>query len=48
MDMEDSSCTGGTLQLYRDLRARGRDEVGVVLQARICAARCRTFARSRT
>ena len=35
MDMEDSSCTGGTLQLYRDLRARGRDEVGVVLQAHL-------------
>jgi proline dehydrogenase len=33
IDMEDSSCTDDTLRIYRDLRARGYDNVGVVLQA---------------
>jgi proline dehydrogenase len=33
IDMEDSSCTDDTLQIYRDLRARGYDNVGIVLQA---------------
>ena len=33
IDMEDSSCTDDTLRLYRDLRAAGLDNVGVVLQA---------------
>ena len=33
IDMEDSSCTDDTLALYRDLRAAGLDNVGVVLQA---------------
>ena len=33
IDMEDSSCTEDTLRIYRDLRARGYDNVGVVLQA---------------
>jgi proline dehydrogenase len=33
IDMEDSSTTDATLQLYRDLRAAGRENVGVVLQA---------------
>jgi proline dehydrogenase len=33
IDMEDSSTTDDTLQLYRDLRADGRDNVGIVLQA---------------
>jgi proline dehydrogenase len=33
IDMEDSSCTDDTLQLYRDLRAAGHANVGVVLQA---------------
>jgi len=33
IDMEDSSTTDETLQLYRDLRSAGRDNVGVVLQA---------------
>jgi len=33
IDMEDSSTTDDTLQLYRDLRAAGRDNVGIVLQA---------------
>ena len=33
IDMEDSSTTDATLALYRDLRARGRDNLGVVLQA---------------
>jgi len=33
IDMEDSSTTDDTLQLYRDLRASGHDNVGVVLQA---------------
>jgi proline dehydrogenase len=33
IDMEDSSCTDDTLRLYRELRAEGLDNVGVVLQA---------------
>jgi proline dehydrogenase len=35
IDMEDSSTTDATLQLFRELRAAGRDNVGVVLQARL-------------
>jgi proline dehydrogenase len=35
IDMEDSSTTDATLALYRDLRADGFDNVGVVLQARL-------------
>jgi proline dehydrogenase len=31
--MEDSSTTDATLQLYRDLRVAGKDNVGIVLQA---------------
>jgi proline dehydrogenase len=33
IDMEDSSCTERTLQLYRELRAGGHDDVGIVLQS---------------
>jgi proline dehydrogenase len=33
IDMEDSSCTDDTLQLYRELRETGLDNVGIVLQA---------------
>ncbi len=33
IDMEDSSCTEDTLRIYRELRARGYGNVGVVLQA---------------
>jgi proline dehydrogenase len=33
IDMEDSSCTDDTLRIYRDLRAGGLDNVGIVLQA---------------
>jgi proline dehydrogenase len=33
IDMEDSSCTDDTLRVYRDLRAEGLDNVGIVLQA---------------
>ena len=33
--MEDSSTTDATLALYRDLRAAGYDNVGVVLQSRL-------------
>ncbi len=33
IDMEDSSCTTTTLELYRRLRDEGLDNVGVVLQA---------------
>jgi proline dehydrogenase len=33
IDMEDSSTTDRTLELYRGLRAAGRENVGVVLQA---------------
>jgi proline dehydrogenase len=33
IDMEDSSCTDDTLRIYRELRAEGLDNVGIVLQA---------------
>jgi len=33
IDMEDSSCTSDTIETYRKLRARGLDNVGIVLQA---------------
>jgi proline dehydrogenase len=33
IDMEDSSTTDETLRIYRELRERGHDNVGVVLQA---------------
>ena len=33
IDMEDSSTTTATLDLYRELRAEGRDNIGIVLQA---------------
>jgi proline dehydrogenase len=33
IDMEDSSTTDDTLRLHRELRAAGRDNVGIVLQA---------------
>ena len=33
IDMEDSSCTDDTLSLYRELRGKGLDNVGIVLQA---------------
>jgi len=33
IDMEDSSTTDETLRLYRELRADGHDNVGIVLQA---------------
>ena len=33
IDMEDSSCTSETLQVYRELREAGLDNVGIVLQA---------------
>jgi proline dehydrogenase len=35
IDMEDSSTTDDTLRLYRELRADGHDNVGVVFQARL-------------
>jgi proline dehydrogenase len=35
IDMEDSSTTDDTLRIYRDLRAAGHENVGVVLQARL-------------
>jgi len=35
IDMEDSSTTSDTLQLYRELRGDGYDNVGIVLQARL-------------
>jgi proline dehydrogenase len=35
IDMEDSSTTDNTLQLYRELREDGHDNLGVVLQARL-------------
>jgi proline dehydrogenase len=35
IDMEDSSTTDDTLRLYRELRERGHDNLGVVLQARL-------------
>jgi proline dehydrogenase len=33
IDMEDSTCTGDTLRMYRELRESGLDNVGIVLQA---------------
>jgi proline dehydrogenase len=33
IDMEDASCVDNTLALYRELRAAGIDNVGIVLQA---------------
>jgi proline dehydrogenase len=33
IDMEDSDCTSETLQMYRELREEGLDNVGIVLQA---------------
>jgi proline dehydrogenase len=33
IDMEDASCTDDTLTLYRELRGRGHENVGIVLQA---------------
>ncbi len=33
IDMEDSSCTDDSLGLYRELRAGGHENVGIVLQA---------------
>ena len=33
IEMEDSSCTDETLRLYRELRASGHENIGVVLQA---------------
>ena len=33
IDMEDATTTDATLEMYRDLRAHGYDEVGIVLQA---------------
>lgn len=35
IDMEDASTTDATLDLYRSLRAAGRERVGIVLQARL-------------
>ena len=35
IDMEDSTTTDETLRLYRELRAGGYDNVGIVLQARL-------------
>jgi proline dehydrogenase len=35
IDMEDSTTTSDTLAIYRELRERGHDNVGVVLQARL-------------
>jgi proline dehydrogenase len=35
IDMEDSSTTDDTLRLYRELRAAGYENLGVVLQARL-------------
>jgi proline dehydrogenase len=35
IDMEDSSTTDDTLRLYRELRASGYENVGIVLQARL-------------
>jgi proline dehydrogenase len=35
IDMEDSSCTSDTLEIYRELREAGYDNLGVVLQARL-------------
>jgi len=33
IDMEDSSTTDDTLEIYRELRSAGHDQVGIVLQA---------------
>jgi proline dehydrogenase len=33
IDMEDSSTTSDTIRMYRELRERGHDNVGIVLQA---------------
>ncbi len=33
IDMEDSTCTEATLRIYRELRGRGYDNLGIVLQA---------------
>jgi proline dehydrogenase len=35
IDMEDSSCTDDTFRLYRELRADGHENVGIVLQSRL-------------
>jgi proline dehydrogenase len=35
IDMEDSSTTDETLRLYRELRAEGHENVGIVFQARL-------------
>jgi len=35
IDMEDASTTDDTLRLYRELRAAGHENVGIVLQARL-------------
>jgi proline dehydrogenase len=35
IDMEDATTTSDTLAVYRELRAEGLDEVGIVLQARL-------------
>ncbi|HVD12449.1 MAG TPA: proline dehydrogenase family protein [Gaiellaceae bacterium] len=35
IDMEDSTTTDDTLRLYRELRAAGHENIGVVLQARL-------------
>ncbi len=35
IDMEDSSTTDATLSLYRELRAAGHENVGIVLQSRL-------------
>ncbi|MBD0330483.1 MAG: proline dehydrogenase family protein [Thermoleophilia bacterium] len=42
IDMEDSSTTEATLRLYRELRERGLDNVGIVLQARLRRTRADT------
>lgn len=44
IDMEDSSCTDATLELYRALRLEGFDNIGVVLQA--CLRRSLSDARA--
>ncbi|MGH9748475.1 MAG: proline dehydrogenase family protein [Candidatus Polarisedimenticolia bacterium] len=44
IDMEDSSCTDATLELYRALRLEGFDNTGVVLQA--CLRRSLADARA--
>ena len=42
IDMEDSTTTSDTLELYRELRAEGHENVGIVLQAATCAGRSAT------